>query len=467
MNGLWERAGDRMRDQLGKVGFETWIGPLNFVGVDGTIATIEAPNRFFKDWINERYLQLLRQSLSAEVGQQVEVKLTLGQNGTVVVKNGNGNGHGSGNGHSNGNGRHTASALVNAKPEIHLRDRHPQLNARYTFAEFVVGSGNQFAHAAALAVANQPGEKYNPLFIYGGVGLGKTHLVTAIGHQIWSQGPQNKKVLFMPAEVFMNEMINSIRRDKTGEFRDKFRRVDALILDDVQFLAGRERTQEEFFHTFNSLHSEHHQIVLTSDKVPKDIPGLEERLRNRFESGLIADISPPDLETRVAIIQKKSALDRLKLPSEVGLYIAQNVSSNVRELEGCLTRLAALASLNNSEITLEFARQALHDLIRKQDLKPDVEAIQRTVSDFFHIRLADLKSKKRTQHIAFCRQVAMYLCRKLTDCSFPAIGEHFGRDHSTVIHAYNLIARRVSGDSAFRMSIEKIERELKATRAAA
>jgi chromosomal replication initiator protein len=462
MNGLWERAADRMRDQLGQVGFETWIGPLNFIALDGKTATIEAPNRFFKDWVNERYLALLRQSLSDEIGEQIDVKLTLGGNGTIVLKPANGNG----NGNHNGNGRHALSATASPRPEAQ-RDRHPQLNARYTFTEFVVGSGNQFAHAAALAVANQPGEKYNPLFIYGGVGLGKTHLVTAIGHQIWLQGERNKKVLFMPAEVFMNELINSIRRDKTGEFRDKFRRVDVLILDDVQFLAGRERTQEEFFHTFNSLHSDHHQIVLTSDKVPKDIPGLEERLRNRFESGLIADIAPPDLETRIAIIQKKTALDHLRLSSEVGLYIAQNVSSNVRELEGCLTRLAALASLNNSEITLEFAHRALHDLIRKQETKPDIEAIQRTVADFFHIRLAELKSKKRTQHIAFCRQVAMYLCRKLTDCSFPAIGDNFGRDHSTVIHAYNLIARRVSSDSAFRMSIEKIERELKVIKNAA
>ena len=393
MNGLWERAADRMRDQLGQVGFETWIGPLNFIGVDGRTATIEAPNRFFKDWVNERYLPLLRDSISAEVGEQVEIKLTLGENGAVVVKNGNSNGYGNGHTNGNGNGRHV-SLPMSSRSEVPQRDRHPQLNPRYTFNEFVVGSGNQFAHAAALAVANQPGEKYNPLFIYGGVGLGKTHLVNAIGHQIWQQGERNKKVLFMPAEVFMNELINSIRRDKTGEFRDKFRRVDALILDDVQFLAGRDRTQEEFFHTFNSLHGERHQIVLTSDKVPKDIPGLEDRLRNRFESGLIADIAPPDLETRIAIIQKKAMLERLRLPSDVGLYIAQNVSTNVRELEGCLTRLAALASLNNSDITLEFARQALHDLIRKQEVKPDVESIQRIVSDFFHIRLVDLKVEK-------------------------------------------------------------------------
>lgn len=451
MEALWQKAADRIRDTLGQVGFETWIGPLNFIGMQGRTATIEAPNRFFRDWVSDRYLELLRQSLSAEVGQDVDVKLTLGLNGNGMLHEAV---------------RRTPPPRVAAEGNAAARDQqHPQLNPRYTFAEFVVGSANQFAHAAAQAVANQPGEKYNPLFIYGGVGLGKTHLVTAIGHHLWRSG--KRKVLFMPAEVFMNELISSLRRDRMGEFKEKFRRVDALILDDVQFLAGRERTQEEFFHTFNSLHADRHQIVLTSDKVPREIQGLEERLRNRFESGLIADIAPPDLETRVAIVQKKAAHERLNMPSEVALYIAQNVPSNVRELEGCLTRLAALASIDRAPLTVDFARQALHDLIRVHDERPGIESIQKTVADFFHIRLPDLKSKKRTQHIAFCRQVAMYLCRKLTDNSFPVIGEHFGRDHSTVIHAYNLIARRVSSDSAFRMSIEKIERELKAERRAA
>ena len=449
MEGLWQRTADRIRDSLGQVGFETWIGPLNFLGMQGRTATIEAPNRFFRDWVSDRYLELLRQSLSAEVGQTVDVKLTLGL---------------AGNSNLHEAVRRTMPPVAST-PEAPPRDRHPNLNERYTFAEFVVGSANQFAHAAALAVANQPGVKYNPLFIYGGVGLGKTHLVTAIGHQLWDSG--KRKVLFMPAELFMNELITSLRRDRMGEFKEKFRRVDALILDDVQFLAGRERTQEEFFHTFNALHSDKHQIVLTSDKVPRDIPGLEERLRNRFESGLIADVAPPDLETRVAIVQKKAAHENMSLPSDVSLYIAQNVSSNVRELEGCLTRLAALASMDRAPVTVEFTRQALHDLIRVQDHRPGIEGIQKTVADFFHIRLTDLKSKKRTQHIAFCRQVAMYLCRKLTDNSFPVIGEHFGRDHSTVIHAYNLIARRVGNDSAFRMSIEKIERELKIDQRAA
>jgi chromosomal replication initiator protein len=450
MNGLWQKAADRLRTEMGQVGYETWIGPLNFLGLQGKTATISAPNKFFRDWVSERYLDVLRQSLSAEAGETLDVRLTLGERAGELTE------------------RPAARPAVPppaiAVKENGRRDRHPQLNPRYTFPEFVIGSSNQFAHAAALAVANQPGEKYNPLFIYGGVGLGKTHLASAIGHHLWTTSDRPRKVLFMPAEVFMNELIGSLRRDKMNEFREKFRRLDALILDDVQFLAGRERTQEEFFHTFNSLHTDRHQIVLTSDKVPRDIPELEERLRNRFESGLIADISAPDLETRVAIVQRKAALEHIGVSPEVALYIAQNVTLNVRELEGCLTRLAALASMHQSDITVEFTRQALRDLISDQQLKPDVDLIQKTVSDFFHIRLTDLKSKKRTQHIAFCRQVAMYLCRKLTDCSFPTIGGHFGRDHSTVIHAHNLISRRVTHDSAFRLSIEKIERLLVGTR---
>ena len=460
MNGVWQKAADRIRESLGQVGYETWIGPLNFVGLQDRMATIEAPNRFFRDWVSDRYLDLMQQVLSAELGEPIEVKLILGKD-PIHNRTINGGSNGNGHIHQPLNVHNALAANSDSCAPVQRTAVHPHLNPRYTFAQFVVGSSNQFAHAAALAVANRPGEKYNPLFIYGGVGLGKTHLATAIGHHLWAASSRQRKVLFMPAEVFMNELISSIRREKMGEFKEKFRRVDALILDDVQFLAGRERTQEEFFHTFNSLHSERHQIVLTCDKVPRDISGLEERLRNRFESGLIADIAAPDLETRVAILQKKAALECMNMPGEVAMYIAQNVSSNVRELEGCLTRLAALASLNTSPMSIEFARQALRDLIRTHEGKPDIEAIQRTVADFFHIRLADLKSKRRTQHIAFCRQVAMYLCRKITESSFPTIGESFSRDHSTVIHAFNLIQRRVTNDSAFRFSIEKIERELK------
>src|SRR5712692_6217184 len=283
MNGVWQKADDRIRDALGQAGYETWIAPLTFVGLQDKTATIEAPNRFFRDCINNRYLDLIRQTISAEVGEPVEIKLTLGQDS-------DGDGHGNGHAKTSGN-RATPAPL--AEPE--RRGFYPYLSQRHTFAEFVVGSSNQFAHAAALVAANQPGEKYNPLFLYGGVGLGKTHLATAIGHHIWSSSDRARRVLFMPAEVFMNELISSLRRNRMGEFKDKFRRADVLILDDVQFLAGRERTQEEFFHTFNSLYDARKQIVLTSDKFPNEISGLEERLRNRFEWGLIADIQPPDL----------------------------------------------------------------------------------------------------------------------------------------------------------------------------
>jgi len=456
METLWQKTTDRLRERLGQVGYETWIGPLNFVGVQGRTATLEAPNKFFRDWVYERYLDVLRQSLSAEAGDALEVNLTH-RNGLPkdIARSSR-----------DGIAPPSRDGIAPRPPanELQPRERRSQLNSRYTFTEFVVGSANQFAHAAALAVANQPGEKFNPLFIYGGVGLGKTHLVTAIGHHLLANSDRPRKVLFMPAEIFMNELITSLKRDRMGDFKEKFRRVDALILDDVQFLANRERTQEEFFHTFNSLHADRHQIVLTSDKVPRDITGLEERLRNRFESGLIADIAPPDLETRVAIVQKKAALESLNLSPDVALYIAQSVSSNVRELEGCLTRLAAVASLNKCAITVDFARQALRDLIRNEEVKLDIETIQKVVSNAYHVRLADLKSKRRTQHVAFCRQVAMYLCRRLTDSSFPTIGAEFGRDHSTVIHAHNLVARRVSNDPAFRHTMEKMERELKNVR---
>src|SRR5215472_2978799 len=460
MNGVWQKAADRMRESLGQVGYETWITPLKFIDLRGRIAIIEAPNLFFRDWVKERYLELMQQVLSTEVGESVEISLTVGEDGDRS-KTSNRNG---GRNSNDQRFKSVAKGTVSASSRANQAERsplHPELNPRFTFAEFVVGSSNQFAHAAALAVAERPGEKYNPLFIYGGVGLGKTHLVTAIGHHLWNSSTTRRRVLFMPAEAFMNELISSIRRERMGEFKGRFRQVDVLILDDVQFLAGRERTQEEFFHTFNALHSERHQIILTSDKVPREISGLEERLRNRFESGLIADIAAPDLETRIAILQKKAALEGLTLPDEVAMYIAQNVCANVRELEGCLTRLAALASITGSPTTIEFARQALRDLIPAYESKPGIEAIQRAVADSFHIQLADLKSKKRTQHVAFGRQVAMYLCRKLTNNSFPSIGEHFGRDHSTVIHAFNLIERRVNNDAAFRLLLEKIERGLK------
>src|SRR5215469_3535148 len=352
VNGVWQKAVDRIRASLGQVGYETWITPLNFIDLHDRTAIIEAPNRFFRDWVNDRYRELMQQVLSAEVGEAVEVSLTVRED---ADRSKTSNGNGSRNTHHQ-SPKAGAKGTVAARSHANQAERSPlrsELNPQFTFAEFVVGSSNQLAHAAALAVAERPGEKYNPLFIYGGVGLGKTHLATAVGHHL-RDSSSRRQVLFMPAEAFMNELIDSIRRERMGEFKERFRRVDVLILDDVQFLAGRERTQEEFFHTFNVLHAERHQIILTADKVPREIPGLEQRLRNRFESGLIADIAAPDLETRVAILQKKATLEELTLPNEVVMYIAHNVCANVRELEGCLTRLTALASMTSSPITIAF-----------------------------------------------------------------------------------------------------------------
>jgi chromosomal replication initiator protein len=456
----WQKAVDRVCESLGEVTCETWIRPLNFIDMHGSTAIIEAPNQFFCQRVKDRYLALLQRVLSSEIGLPVEISLTVRTDRDRSKISPGSSGRNNDNRPPKAAAHETSSANSHAN-RVEPSAPHPGLNPRYTFAEFVVGSSNQLAHAAALAVAERPGEKYSPLFIYGGVGLGKTHLATAIGQHLCSASSIPRKVLFITAEVFMNQLVSSIRHERIGEFKERFRKVDALILDDVQFLAGRERTQVEFFHTFNALHSERHQIVLTSDKMPHEIPELEERLRNRFESGLVADIAPPDLETRIAIVQKKAVLEGLLLPSEVATYIAQNICSNVRELEGCLTRLAALASVTGSPITIEFSCQALRDLLPGHQGSLDLEAILRVVSGWLHIPLADLKSKKRTQRVAFCRQVAMYLCRKITNNSYPHIGEHFSRDHSTVIHAFNLIDRRIKSDSAFRFWIQNIERKLK------
>jgi chromosomal replication initiator protein len=311
-----------------------------------------------------------------------------------------------------------------------------------------------------MAVANQPGEHYNPLFIYGGVGLGKTHVVNAIGHRAAIKRP-GLKVVYLSSESFMNELIGSLRRDKMDEFKSKFRNIDLLILDDVQFIAGKERTQEEFFHTFNSLYESHKQIVITSDKFPKEIPGLEDRLRNRFEWGLIADIQPPDMETRVAILQKKAETEAVQLPHDVAIFLASNIDSNVRELEGSLTRLGAFASLTRSVITIDLAKEVLRNSLKGAQREVTVESIQKTICDYYNIKLGDLKAKRRTKNIAFPRQVAMYLCRKYTETSFPAIGDKFGgRDHSTVIHAARTIEKRIKEDPFMQTTIEKLERNL-------
>jgi chromosomal replication initiator protein len=440
MDDLWSEALAKIKERIGKQNFETWIRPIHFEAKKQNEFRLTVPNKFFRDWLTEHYLKQIEDILCSLAKQDVQVFLDVNQK--------------------------LESTKTSEKPEKQPeRERErPQrinnLNPKYTFENFVIGASNQFCHAASMAVANQPGDHYNPLFIYGGVGLGKTHLVNAIGHRAASQRP-GLKVVYLSSESFMNELIGSLRRDKMEGFKTKFRNVDLLIVDDVQFIAGKERTQEEFFHTFNSLYESHKQIVITSDKFPKEIPGLEDRLRNRFEWGLIADIQPPDMETRVAILQKKAEVEGVQLPHDVAIFLATNIDSNVRELEGSLTRLGAFASLTKATITIELTKDVLRNTLNGAHREITVEGIQKTICEYFNLKLGDLKAKRRTQNIALPRQVAMYLCRKHTPTSFPAIGDKFGgRDHSTVIHASKRIEKKLKEDPHMQTTIEKLERNL-------
>lgn len=437
---LWQEALAQFRDQFGKQNYETWIQPITFASRDRNHIYLNVPNKFFRDWLTEHFLTPIEEVLSGVAQQKIIVSLDVKAEPQTKSSR--------------------EKIVKKAESEKEKGQRHSNLIAKYSFENFVIGSSNQFAHAASMAVANQPGDHYNPLFIYGGVGLGKTHLVNAIGHRAVNKLPAIK-VLYLSSESFMNELINSLRRDRMDEFKTKFRNIDILILDDVQFIAGKERTQEEFFHTFNSLYESRKQIVITSDKFPKEIPGLEDRLRNRFEWGLIADIQPPDMETRVAILQKKAEAEKVVLPHEVAIFLATNIDSNVRELEGSLTRLGAFASLTRSVITVDLAKEVLRNTLRGAQREVTVESIQKTICDYYNIKLGDLKAKRRTKNIAIPRQVAMYLCRKYTESSFPAIGDKFGgRDHSTVIHASKAIERRIKEDPYLLTTIEKLERNL-------
>src|SRR5579862_1344619 len=445
MEQAWKRSLDILRERVDAADYESFIRRLRPVAAKDRNLLVEAPNKLAVDLISDRYLTLIEEVLAQAAGTPIRVLL---QPPSAVQQ------------------ELFPLSVPTAEKNPALRGRRPSsLIPKYTFDNFIVGASNQFAHAACRAVANLPGDHYNPLFLYGGVGLGKTHLVNAIGHHILDRDP-DRRVAYMSSESFMNELINALRRDRMDEFKGRFRRIDALIVDDVQFLAGRERTQEEFFHTFNSLYETHRQIVLTSDKFPKEIPELEERLRNRFEWGLIADIQPPDLETRVAILEKKAEIEAIDLPADVALFLATNIDSNVRELEGSLTRLGAFASLNKCPITVDFAREVLQSVLRDRgDRAITIESIQKAVCEYYRIRPNDLRSKKRARTVVQPRQVAMYLCRRYTDASFPVIGDRFGgRDHSTVIHAAQVVERRLRNDPAFRTTLEHIERLLERPR---
>ena len=443
MEVAWARASELLREKIGIQNFETWLSPARLLGVQDSRVLLQLPNKFFVDWVADHYQPALLESLREVLGTDL-VGITLRVNPNVQ-----------GELFPRGDARNKEAAAAEAPKRS---SRRGGLVPRYTFANFVVGASNKFAHAAAEAVANKPGEHYNPLFIYGGVGLGKTHLINAIGHQVLER-VTNAKVGYFSAESFMNELITAIREKRMDDFKNRFRKLDVLILDDVQFLAGREQTQVEFFHTFNTLHESHRQIVLSSDKFPKDIPQLEERLRNRFEWGLIADIQAPDIETRVAILLRKADLEGLPLDHDVALFLASKFEANIRELEGSLTRLGALASFLQRPITVEFAREVLKDLVKERGPQVTVESVQQVISAQFAVKLTDLKSPRRTRSLAFARQVAMYLARKMANASLLSIGEKFGnRDHSTVIHAIQVIEKRRDEDPGFHSTLEGLER---------
>lgn len=422
--------------------FTTWFLPLVFQDVKDNTITIEAPNSMFRDWIMDNYLETIEESLHELNLSHYKVKLTTrGEsevNGVLLqaeppLESPS----------ENGETKFSLETEELVRPVARFVDIEPvelPLNPKYTFDTFVVGSSNQFAHAAAMAVAESPSKAYNPLYIYGGVGLGKTHLMHAIGHAIRARD-KHLRLTYISSERFMNELINSIRYDKTLAFREKYRNIDVLLIDDIQFLAGKERTQEEFFHTFNALYDAQKQIVITSDCPPREIPTLEERLHSRFEWGLIADIQPPDLETKVAILKRKAEQEKINLPDSVALFIASKIKSNIRELEGALVRLIAYSSLTGLPMSIALAQDTLRGIIDEDDKAITIELIQKTVADYYGLRVSDLKSKNNSRSIAVPRQIAMYLCKRMTKASLPEIGREFGgKHHTTVLHSINKIS---------------------------
>jgi len=445
---LWQKSLSLIEEQLSKPSFETWLKSTKPLAYYNNTIVVGVSNDFAKDWLESRYLPLIKQTIKAVAGEDLSVKFIVPQAGDNLA----------------GSGEAKTSAPT---PVLPVNDevtpfRPLNLNPKYVFDTFVVGNSNRFAHAACLAVAEAPAKAYNPLFIYGGVGLGKTHLMHAIGHYALEQN-RNTKVVYVSSETFTNELINAIRDDRTVQFRNKYRSVDVLLVDDIQFLAGKERTQEEFFHTFNTLHEANKQIVISSDRPPKEIPTLEDRLRSRFEWGLLTDIQPPDLETRIAILRKKAKQENLQVPNEVIVYIATKIDTNIRELEGALIRVVAYSSLINDEITMELANEALKDILPPVKEKIiSIHHIQKVVAEYFSLKPDDFQAKKRTRSIAYPRQIAMYLSRELTDASLPKIGEDFGgRDHTTVIHACAKITREINEDATLASTIKDIISRIK------
>lgn len=443
INELWTATLEKIQEKISKPSFETWLKHTKAQTIKEDTLVISAPNEFTRDWLEGQYTELITDTLYEVTGAQLKAKFIIPE--AELQED-------------------SKKQSTKDVQKVAKNNESPKtmLNPKYVFDSFVIGAGNRFAHAASLAVAEAPANAYNPLFIYGGVGLGKTHLMHAIGHYVQENNP-NANVLYLTSEKFTNEFINAIMDNKAVNFRNKYRNVDVLLIDDIQFLAEKESTQEEFFHTFNTLHEESKQIIISSDRPPKEIPTLEDRLRSRFEWGLITDITPPDLETRTAILNKKAKADGLDIPNEVMLYIANQIDTNIRELEGALIRVVAYASLVNQDIDAQLAAEALKDIIPSSKPKIiTVQGIQEAVGEKYNVKLEDFAAKKRTKSIAFPRQIAMYLARQLTDLSLPKIGEEFGgRDHTTVIHAHEKITKKLEDDTLLDKEIEEIKEQLK------
>jgi chromosomal replication initiator protein len=443
----WEKILSHVKEQVSEQVFETWLRPLRFVTREGSLLLVATPHQFFKQWIEDNYLPQIEESARQELGKDVSIEIVVG-------------------GEEDGEaGREAPPAALDLNvfsddEHLRARTRNGALNPRYTFDRFVVGAGNQFAQAASFAVATDPAKSYNPLFIYGGVGLGKTHLLHAIGNLAFERN-RRFKICYITAEKFTNELIYCLRTNRMPDFKEKYRSVDMLLVDDVQFIAGKQRTQEEFFHTFNDLYSSRRQIVVTSDKFPKEIPDLEERIQSRFEWGLVADIQAPDMETRVAILNRKAEAEQIPLTQDVAIFLATAIKTNIRELEGSLIRIGAHASLTKREINLELAREVLSRLFESTVREVSPDTIIKAVADLFGVKVSELRSERKHKVVAMPRQLAMYLIRSMTRCSLPDIGQRFGgRDHTTVMYAVKKIEKKLREDVSLKNTVDALRKGL-------
>lgn len=435
----WAKVKEVISQDIGVAACEAWINRLEAKEKSPEVLVLGAPDEFSKDWVNKHYRALIEEALKKFTLKPVLLEFSIRRLNHTPI----------------------STPPPKAAP-LEKNISSAVLNPRYTFDNFVVGPSNRFAHAASIAVSESPAKTYNPFFIYGGVGLGKTHLMQATCHEIIKKSGQNLKICYITSEKFTNELIDAIQHRQTARFRQKYRTIDVLVIDDIHFIAGKEATQEEFFHTFNALYDAHKQIIISSDRTPRDISNLEERLVSRFGWGLITDVQPPDFETRVAILKKKIEHESAVIPNDVIFFIAQTIKTNIRELEGALIRVLAYSLLENKPITMELTKDVLKDLLKEDNKTITIDLIQKQVSVFYSLSLQELKSNKRDKHIVLARQIAMHLCRELTDFSFPEIGGFFGgKDHTTVLHSCKKIKECVTQDFKIRLDLEKIIQTIK------